>query len=157
MEGSWVFHWHFLFPCPLLRDWCMGSLGDCSPSPAHPAASGQQSRQLIRRDIPGDRSDIYVGPEAFLCHLKTSSAPAKKFEWARWFSLLLVVPVFLSTPSLIAWNISNNTEDSLQRPPFEILPDEMNVCLLIQVQPPKFQVYSLVQRNLFCTQGWKCK
>lgn len=61
--------------------------------------------------------------------------------------------MFLSASFLIAWKISNNGEESLQRPSFEIVPDGMNACLLIQVQPPKIQVYSLVLEEFILHAG----
>lgn len=61
------------FPVLLSTTAVWGHWGLAAQAQLTPAASGQQGRQLLRRDIPRDRSDIYVGPEAFLRHLKTGS------------------------------------------------------------------------------------
>lgn len=82
---SRAFCWLFLFPCPLVWDWCVESLGDCCRSAAYTGCL--HSRELASKagsslggTFPQAGLILMWGQRLFCITSRLAPAPARKYE-----------------------------------------------------------------------------
>lgn len=75
----------FLFPCPLVWDWCVGLLGDCCPSAAHAGCLCLRERaskavSSLGGTFPQAGLKFMWGQRLFCITSRVAPAPVKKCE-----------------------------------------------------------------------------